>query len=86
MDNIIPFPFKTKPERLHPDAVAILMLEAAFAEADKYGYNLKANPDVMLDFEAILKLVNASVSRDADIDNAFQKVLDKLTGADQELN
>lgn len=94
MDNVIPlFPNKDKnlPSFLkpvlndhHPEIVSIIMINAALSEAYKYGYKLKDNPEVMLDFEYILKLVCASISRDYGIDHPFQPVLDKLSGANQD--
>lgn len=83
-DNIIQFPMKKSKEKMAPKAVTALMIKAAFDEANKYGYKLETNPEVMLDFEAIFKLINASVSREANVEDSFQVVLDKLTGADQE--
>lgn len=86
-DNVLPFPglrlVKKEDERLHPDGVSILMLEAAMEEANKYGYKLKNNPEVMLDFEYILKLICASVSRDGNIDHPYQAILEEATGMNQ---
>lgn len=83
-DNVVVlFPKKHRTSPANPQLVSEMMIKAAFQEAAKYGYDLTKNPDIMLDFEAIFRLVTASVSRHADLEDPFQNVLDKLTGSDQ---
>lgn len=83
---VVLFPKKHRSSPANPQIVSEMMIKAAFQEAAKYGYDLTNNPDIMLDFEAIFKLINASVSRHAELEDPFQNVLDKLTGSNQGSN